>query len=50
MGSTIDGYKAACEQNALPENFETLSYLDFLVERRKLMAELIRKAYNKLSE
>lgn len=45
-----DGYKAACEQNALPENFETLSYLDFLVERRKLMAELIRKAYNKLSE
>lgn len=45
-----DGYKAACEQNALPENFETLSYPDFLVERRKLMAELIRKAYNKLSE
>ncbi len=45
-----DGYKDACAQNALPENFETLSYLDFLVERRKLMAKLIRKAYNKLSE
>ena len=45
-----EGYKNACAQNALPENFETLSYPDFLVERRKLMAQLIRKAYNKLSE
>lgn len=45
-----DGYKTACAQNALPDNFEMLNYLDFLVERRKLMAQLIRKAYNKLSE
>ena len=45
-----DGYKAACEQNALPENFEILSYPDFLIERRKLMAKLIHKAYDKLSE
>lgn len=45
-----DGYKTACAQNALPENFEMLNYPDFLVERRKLMAQLIRKAYNKLSE
>lgn len=41
-------YKIACSQNALPENFENLSYFDFLVERRKLMAGLIFKAYNKL--
>lgn len=45
-----EGYKVACEQNALPEDFENLSYADFLVARRKLMAKLIRKAYNKLSE
>ena len=41
-------YKKACSQNALPENFENLSYFEFLVERRKLMAGLILKAYNKL--
>lgn len=45
-----NGYKEACAQNALPENFENLNYMDFLVERRKLMAKLIRKAYNKLSD
>lgn len=45
-----DGYKAACQQNALPDNFESLPYNEFLVLRRKLMAQMIRKAYNKLSE
>ena len=45
-----DGYKEACAQNALPENFENLEYMDFLVKRRKLMALLIRKAYKKLSD
>ncbi|EFZ36599.1 hypothetical protein HMPREF0663_11512 [Hoylesella oralis ATCC 33269] len=45
-----ESYKTACEQNALPENFETLAYRDFLIERRKLMAQTIRKAYDKLSE
>lgn len=45
-----DGYKAACQQNALPDNFESLPYNEFLVQRRKLMAQMIRKAYNKLSE
>ena len=44
-----NGYKEACVQNALPDNFENLKYMDFLVKRRKLMALLIRKAYNKLS-
>jgi len=45
-----DGYKLACAQNALPENFEQLSYPDFLSQRRLLMAQIIKKAYAKLSE
>lgn len=33
-----EGYKLACKQNALPENFEQLSYPEFLIKRRILMA------------
>lgn len=43
-----DGYKTACEQNALPENFETLEYTDFLEKRRILMSETVKKAYKEL--
>ena len=43
-----DGYKLACEQNALPENFETMDYLEFLKERRILMAQIVKKAFEKL--
>lgn len=43
-----EGYKLACEQNALPENFEQLSYPDFLAKRRSLMAQIAKKAYKKL--
>ena len=45
-----DGYKQACEQNALPEGFEHMNYLDFLIQRRNLMAGIIKKAYKKLCE
>ena len=45
-----DGYKLACEQNALPEDFEKLPYLEFLEKRRVLMAGIIKKAYDKLCE
>lgn len=45
-----EGYQLACFQNALPLNFESLSYQEFLNERRILMAKLIQKAYNKLLE
>ena len=45
-----DGYKKTCEENALPENFENLSYPEFLEKRRRLMAGIVRKAYIKLSE
>lgn len=43
-----EGYKLACEQNALPENFEQLSYPDFLAKRTSLMAQIVKKAYKKL--
>ena len=43
-----EGYKKACEQNALPENFETMEYPEFLEKRRQLMAQVVRKAYEEL--
>lgn len=43
-----EGYKLACKQNALPENFEQLSYPEFLIKRRILMAQIVKKAYDKL--
>ena len=43
-----EGYKKACEQNALPENFETMEYPEFLENRRQLMAQVVRKAYEEL--
>ncbi len=45
-----EGYKMACEQNALPENFETLDYMEFLAKRRVLMAQIVKKAYEELSK
>ena len=45
-----DGYKLACAQNALPENFEQLSYPEFLSKRRLLMAQIVKKAYNELNK
>ena len=43
-----DAFNLTCEQNALPLNFENLSYLEFLKQRRLLMAQIIKKAYAKL--
>ena len=45
-----DGYKLACAQNALPENFESLEYPEFLAQRRMLMSQIVRKAYEKLNK
>lgn len=45
-----EGYRLACEQNALPENFEKLSYPEFLAQRRLLMAQIVKKAYAKLDQ
>jgi len=43
-------YRKTCAENALPENFETMDYLDFLEKRRHLMAKIVKKAYSKLCE
>ena len=45
-----DGYRLACVQNALPENFEQLSYPEFLSQRRLLMAQIVKKAYHELNK
>ena len=45
-----EGYKRTCAQNALPENFEKLTYPEFLSQRRLLMAQIIKKAYNELNK
>lgn len=41
-------YKKTCMENALPEDFEHMSYPEFLEKRRHLMADIIRKAYDRL--
>ena len=45
-----DGYKKTCAENALPVDFEKMSYPDFLEQRRKLMAGIVKQAYQKLCE
>ena len=41
-------YKSHCENHALPECFETMDYLEFLNKRRILMAQIIKKAFERL--
>lgn len=43
-----ENYRKTCEQNALPEDFEHLSYPEFLNQRRILMAQIVKKAYQEL--
>ena len=41
-------YKTHCDNHALPENFETMDYMEFLSKRRTLMAQIIKKAFERL--
>ena len=43
-----DGFRKICEENALPDGFENMPYQEFLTKRRKLMAGIIRKGYERL--
>lgn len=43
-----EGYRKACEDHALPDNFENMEYMDFLSQRRILMAKTVQKAYQRL--
>lgn len=45
-----EGYRKACEEHALPDNFESMEYMKFLSQRRLLMAQTVRKAYMRLCE
>jgi hypothetical protein len=45
-----EAYAKTCEENALPLNFESLEYSEFLAQRRVLMAGIVKKAYEKLCE
>ena len=42
-------WKSMTYFHALPNGWESLSYDEFLVERRKLMANVIRAGFEKLS-
>jgi hypothetical protein len=42
-------YKQATYWHALPDGWQSMEYNEFLVERRKLMAKVIKDAYEKLS-
>ena len=43
-----EAYRATCADNALPYGFEEMDYPDFLKERRTLMAEMVKKAFETL--
>ena len=43
-----EGYRKACEDHALPEDFENMGYMEFLSQRRILMAKVVWKAYQRL--
>lgn len=43
-----EAYAIHLANNAIPVGFENLNYFDFLKQRRILMSEIIKKAYNKL--
>lgn len=45
-----EAYIQTCKEHALPENFESMLYPEFLGNRRKMMANIIHKAYIKLCE
>ena len=45
-----EGYQKACEDHALPTNFENMEYMEFLSQRRVLMAQTVRNAFERLCE
>lgn len=43
-------YIKTCSENALPVDFENMDFSDFLNERRKLMAKIIKDGYERLNK
>lgn len=44
----LEEYTKHLNNNAIPENFENLDYFKFLEQRRVLMTDIIKRAYDKL--
>ena len=42
-------WEAMCDAHALPRGWERMDYQDFLAERRRLMANIIRRGYDRLT-
>ena len=42
-------WTAMCDAHALPPGWERMAYQDFLAERRRLMADIIRRGYDRLT-
>ena len=42
-------WNAMCDSHALPSGWETMDYQDFLTQRRRLMANIVRRGYERLS-
>ena len=42
-------WAAMCDAHALPPGWERMEYQDFLAERRRLMADIIRRGYDRLA-
>ena len=47
-GRTEEDIRRMEDENALPHGWEHMDYEEFLIERRKLMSAIIKKAYEKL--
>lgn len=45
-----EAFSLTCEQNAIPDGFENLTYFEFLDQRRKLMSGIVRKAFEYLNQ
>ena len=45
-----EAFSLTCEQNAIPDGFENLTYFEFLAQRRKLMSGIVRKAFEYLNQ
>lgn len=45
-----EGFNRSCADNAVPSNYDSIDYATFLKERRILMAQKIREAYQKICE
>lgn len=44
-----EAWRVLCDLHALPDGWEEMAYADFLVERRRLLADVIRRGFEALA-